>query len=39
MLPLQQETVQVAGPHSTGSSADKLGNKNIKINQASCKSK
>lgn len=36
MLPLQWVTGQAAGPHSAGSSAGKLANKNITHNQASC---
>jgi len=35
MIPLQQVTGQAAGPHSVGSSAGKLANRNITHNQAS----
>jgi hypothetical protein len=36
MPPLQWVTGQAAGPHSAGSLAGKLANRNITNNQASC---
>ena len=36
MPPLQRVTGQAAGPHSAGSSAGMLANRNITQNQASC---